>query len=250
MTTNTKKIQMGIYLAVAVLLAGLFFVAQPTHAETADTAPAVDLEALCNQAWTYPVPQQITETGKSLFYMMIALANLCDAAFSQPAPTVYTIGWYSRGHWLTRGKGADAGLKQMLRQIFYENTDIRFSNVEHLAIFFYDDDSNLIDRKIMATGTHNSVVVRVDDIAREARRLGAGHIAFTHNHPNGICLPSQSDLSGIQARAEYFSLFDIQVRDYVVVTKQCLYSLEAHKQSAGYRTNDQVRASFGYATGE
>ena len=250
MTTNTKKIKLGIYLTVAVLVVGLFFVAQPTHAETADTAPAINLELLCNESWTYSVPQPTTEKERTLFHMMSAVANLCDATFNYTTPTAHTIGWYSRNLWLTRGKGADLGLKQMLRQIFYENTDIRFSDVEHLAIFFYDDNLNLIDRKIMATGNHNSVVVRADDIAKEAQRFGAKHIVFTHNHPNGVCLPSQSDLSGIQAREQYFSLFDIQVHDYVIVTKQCLYSLEAHKESAGYRTNNQVRASFGYAAGE
>ena len=250
MITNTEKIKMGIYLTAIVLVAGLFFIAQPTHAESADTMPIEDLELVCNEVWTHPVTQPTTEAERTVFYLMLAVANLCDSTFSQPAPTVYTIGWYSRGLWLTRGKGADVRQKQMLRQIFYENTDIRFSDVEHLAIFFYDDDLNLIGRKIMATGTHNSVVVRADDIAKEAQRFGAKHIVFTHNHPNGVCLPSQSDLSGIQARKQYFSLFDIQVHDYVVVTKQCLYSLEAHKQSAGYRTNDQVRASFGYETGE
>ena len=250
MTTNTKKITMGIHLAVAVLVAGVFFAAQSTHAETADTTPTTNLEVICNGVWTRTVTQPTTEADKVLFYLTVAMANVCDAAFSQPAPTVHTVGWYSRGLWLTRGKGADARRVQTLRQIFYENTDIRFSAVENLAIFFYDDDLNLIDRKIMSTGNHNSVVVRADDIAREAQRLGAKGIVFTHNHPNGACFPSQGDLSGMQAREQYFSLFDVQVHDYVIVTKHCLYSLEAHKESARYSTNDQVRASFGYPAGE
>lgn len=247
MTTNTKKIKLGICLIIAVLVAGVFFVAQPTHAETADTMPIADLELVCNEVWARPVTQATTEVERTLFYLAVAMANLCDATFNYAIPTAHTIGWYSRGLWLTRGKRADAQRKQMLGQIFYENIDIRFSNVEHLAIFFYDDDLNLIGRKIVATGNHNSVVVRADDIVKEAQRFGAKHIVFTHNHPNGICLPSQSDLSGMQARERYFSLFDIQVHDYVIVTKQCLYSLEAHKESAEYRTNDQVRTSFGYA---
>lgn len=250
MTTNTKKIKLGIYLTVAVLVAGVFFAAQPTYAEAVDTIPATDLELVCNEVWTRPVTQPTTEAERALFYLTVAMANLCDATFNYAVPTAHTIGWHSRGLWLTRGKRADAQRKQMLGQIFYENTDIRFSDVEHLAIFFYDDNLNLIERKIMATGNHNSVVVRADDIAKEAQRFGAKHIVFTHNHPNGVCLPSASDLSGIQVRERYFSLFDVQVHDYVVVTKQCLYSLEAHKESAGYRTNNQVRTSFGYKTGE
>ena len=247
---TTKKIKIWIYLTAAVLVAGLFLAAQPTHAETADTMPIANLELVCNEVWTHPVTQPTTEAERTVFYLMVAVANLCDTTFSQPVPTAHTIGWYSRGLWLTRGKGADMRLVQMLRQIFYENADIRVSDAEHLAIFFYDDDLNLIGRKIMSTGNHNSVVVRADDIAKEAQRFGAKHIVFTHNHPNGACFPSQSDLSGIQVRGKYFSQFDIQVHDYVVVTKHCLYSLEAHKQSARYRTNDQVRASFGYKTGE
>jgi len=225
----------------------LFFVVQSPYAEDADSMPIADLEVLCDGVWLYPVTQPTSESEKNLFYLMLAVADLCDVVFQHPVPTAHTIGWYSRGSWLKNGAYADAQRIQLLEQIFYENTDIRFSDVEHIAIFFYDDALRLVSRKIVATGNHRSVGIALDVVMREAQRLGATRIVFSHNHPYAACLPSEADLSAVDVAEQYFSPLGMVVHDFVVVTQDCLYSLEAHK---GHQTVAWARQQLGYHSGE
>ena len=58
---------------------------------------------------------------------------------------------------------------------------------------------------------------------------GTKSIIIAHNHPSGVCTPSQNDLNTTFFIKTAVAAFDIELKDHLIVTTDKVYSLMNHK---------------------
>jgi len=64
---------------------------------------------------------------------------------------------------------------------------------EEFRVLFLNSNHKLIEDRVMTTGTVDMSLVSVREILTYALRLGASNLIISHNHPNGVSLPSSED---------------------------------------------------------
>ncbi|MSU02142.1 JAB domain-containing protein [Tissierella pigra] len=111
----------------------------------------------------------------------------------------------------------------------------RFNNImdrEYLSVAFLDTKNQVIEAKIIFTGTLSASLVHPRDIMKEALMLDSNSIIISHNHPSGNPHPSVED-RGITARlVEAGSALGIKVLDHIITGRNSYYSFKEHNESA------------------
>lgn len=92
---------------------------------------------------------------------------------------------------------------------------------EQFAVLFLDSQHNLIADEIMFSGTIDAAAVYPREIVKRALQLNAAAIILGHNHPSGVCEPSNADERITQRIQQALELVDIRVLDHIVVGKGC-----------------------------
>jgi len=64
---------------------------------------------------------------------------------------------------------------------------------EEFRVLFLNNNYKLIEDKVMTLGTIDMSVVSEKEVLTYALRLGASNLIISHNHPNGVSLPSNKD---------------------------------------------------------
>lgn len=91
---------------------------------------------------------------------------------------------------------------------------------EIFGALFLDSQHRLIEFKELFRGTIDGCSVYVREVAKEALSLNAAAIIFTHNHPSGVCEPSQADIQITKRLQEALTLFDVRVLDHFIVSAE------------------------------
>lgn len=102
--------------------------------------------------------------------------------------------------------------------------------IEHCLALFLDTQFQLLNTEEVAKGTLNQASIYPREIAKAAIRHHAAAIILAHNHPSGVCFPSQSDLRLTQHLKQALALIDVQLVDHLIVTQQHAYSMAEHQQ--------------------
>ena len=102
--------------------------------------------------------------------------------------------------------------------------EIGDSEQEHFVAIYLDKQNNLIDHKILFTGTLDRSVVHPRDIFREAVKVSASRIILAHNHPSGSISPSQADIETTEALIEAGKMMGIFILDHLIVARGGGYS--------------------------
>lgn len=102
--------------------------------------------------------------------------------------------------------------------------------IEHCLALYLDTQFQLLNTEEVAKGTLNQASVYPREIAKAAIRHHAAAIILAHNHPSGLCIPSQSDLRLTQHLKQALALIDVQLVDHLIITRQQAYSMAEHKQ--------------------
>ncbi len=97
---------------------------------------------------------------------------------------------------------------------------------EAFLILYLNVKNHLLDSIIEANGTVNKVVVYPRNIARNALRLDATSIIAIHNHPSGICTPSQSDKDLTKTLSNALNTLDINLLDHIIVSTASYFSFK------------------------
>lgn len=100
-------------------------------------------------------------------------------------------------------------------------------------IFIFESSFVLLLNNAMETigfakisqGGITSTVVDVRLIAHYAISSLATSIVLAHNHPSGICKPSEQDIKLTKSIKEGLKLLEISVLDHVILTGNSFYSL-------------------------
>ncbi|EOG4616493.1 DNA repair protein RadC [Pseudomonas aeruginosa] len=95
----------------------------------------------------------------------------------------------------------------------------KLAGFEHevFAVLFLDTQHRLIEYAEMFRGTIDSASVHPREVVKEALRLNAAAVIFSHNHPSGSPEPSGADRSLTQQLKATLSLVDVRVLDHVIV---------------------------------
>ena len=91
---------------------------------------------------------------------------------------------------------------------------------EIFGALFLDSQHRLIEFRELFRGTIDGCSVYVREVAKEALSLNAAAIIFTHNHPSGVCEPSQADIQITKRLREALTLFDVRVLDHFIVSAE------------------------------
>jgi DNA repair protein RadC len=101
---------------------------------------------------------------------------------------------------------------------------------ESFVVMFLDVKNRLIDSQEMFTGTLTQTSVYPREVVKAALRRNASSVLLAHNHPSGVCEPSDADLHLTGALVQALSLIDVRVLDHFVVAGSHVHSFAEHGQ--------------------
>ncbi len=95
----------------------------------------------------------------------------------------------------------------------------KLAGFEHevFAVLFLDSQHRLIEYTEMFRGTIDSASVYPREVVKEALRLNAAAVIFSHNHPSGNPEPSRADEVITKRLKDALALVDVRTLDHVVV---------------------------------
>lgn len=96
---------------------------------------------------------------------------------------------------------------------------------EHFMILLLNQQNVPIGYVLHSIGTVNSTVVDVRLVAKAALDAGAIGVIIAHNHPSGNLTPSGADRSISKKLKEGLKVFEINLLDSMIITKDSYYSL-------------------------
>ncbi len=106
--------------------------------------------------------------------------------------------------------------------IVKEYLGAKLAGLEHevFAVLFLDNRHRLIDYNEMFRGTIDSASVYPREVVKEALRLNAAAVIFSHNHPSGHPEPSQADRTLTRKLKDALELIDVRTLDHIIVAGQ------------------------------
>jgi DNA repair protein RadC len=101
---------------------------------------------------------------------------------------------------------------------------------ESFVVMFLDVKNRLIDHQEMFIGTLTQTSVHPREVVKAALRRNASGVLLAHNHPSGVCEPSDADLRLTSALVQALGLIDVRVLDHFVVAGSHVHSFAEHGQ--------------------
>jgi len=96
---------------------------------------------------------------------------------------------------------------------------------ENFCCLFLDNQHRLIAFDNLFRGSIAGAAVYPRVVVRRSLELNAAALIFTHNHPSGVCEPSQADIAITKRLKTALELIDVRVLDHVVVSTEGCTSL-------------------------
>ena len=109
----------------------------------------------------------------------------------------------------------------------YLQKSIGLEKKEHFVILSVDSRNNLIKISDISVGSLNTSVVHPREVFKEAIQSSAAQIIIAHNHPSGDPEASPEDVAITRRLVEAAKIFNIELVDHIIVTKNKYSSLKA-----------------------
>ena len=90
--------------------------------------------------------------------------------------------------------------------------------VEEAYVLLFDNGMHMLDCQLLARGTVNGVPILTRKIAELALEKHAACVVITHNHPDGLPLPSDEDMDTTGRISAALELFQIPLLEHLLVT--------------------------------
>ena len=96
---------------------------------------------------------------------------------------------------------------------------VQMVNYEHevFVALFLDNQHRLIACIELFRGTIDQAVVYPREVVKEALRVNAAAVIFSHNHPSGSPTPSEADKRLTHRLVQAMGSVDIRVLDHIIV---------------------------------
>ena len=99
----------------------------------------------------------------------------------------------------------------------YLRACLRDYDYEVFACLMLDNRNRVIVLREMFRGTIDGASVYPREVVRQALADNAAAVILAHNHPSGVCEPSQADIRITERLKQALALVDIRVLDHVIV---------------------------------
>jgi DNA repair protein RadC len=94
------------------------------------------------------------------------------------------------------------------------------SHDESFMVIFLNTKNHVINWEIISKGTVDHAVIYPRNIIRRALSHNATGMIFYHNHPSGVCEPSQEDIDLTEGIKNAADAVHIRVLDHVIVGRK------------------------------
>ena len=111
-----------------------------------------------------------------------------------------------------------------LTAISYLQNKIGRENREVMALIFLDSSNHALGCELLP-GKSNRITFYPQNIARSMLQNHASKVIVAHNHPSGICSPSETDLKTTRILKDYLEQLDLKLTDHLLITKVAHLSL-------------------------
>jgi DNA repair protein RadC len=99
---------------------------------------------------------------------------------------------------------------------------------EHFHVLFLNNQHKLLLDARLFSGTIDGASVYPREVVKQALQCNAAAVILAHNHPSGICVPSEAD-KGITAKLKQaLTTVDIRILDHIIVGHMETYSFAEH----------------------
>ncbi len=111
---------------------------------------------------------------------------------------------------------------------------------EHFIALYINQANKIIGFYHHSTGTINATMVDVEIVAAVALKTLAKSVIISHNHPSGNLQPSEADRILTRRIKEALKLFDVNLIDHIIVTRNGYFSFAEMQESSLRGPDDQV----------
>lgn len=101
--------------------------------------------------------------------------------------------------------------------IAYLHAQLRDKPHEIFACLMLDNRNRVIAYRELFRGTIDGASVYPREVVKQALADNAACVILAHNHPSGVCEPSQADMQITERLKKALALVDIRVLDHVIV---------------------------------
>jgi DNA repair protein RadC len=109
---------------------------------------------------------------------------------------------------------------QFVKEVIFDGVEIQ----EHFVVIYMNHANKIIGYYKHTKGTINSTQVDVEMIVAVGIKTLAKAVILSHNHPSGNNEPSPQDRELTKKVKQAFKVFDINVLDHIIATKNEYYS--------------------------
>ncbi len=117
---------------------------------------------------------------------------------------------------------------KFVKEVIFDGVEIQ----EHFIVLYMNHGNKVIGYYKHTKGTINSTQVDVEMIVAVGIKTLAKSVILSHNHPSGNKEPSQSDRDLTKKVKQAFKVFDINVLDHIIATKNEYYSFADNSDSS------------------
>lgn len=95
---------------------------------------------------------------------------------------------------------------------------------EHFHVLFLNNQHKLLLDVRLFSGTIDGASVYPREVVKQALQCNAAAVILAHNHPSGICVPSEADKSITAKIRQALTTVDIRILDHIIVGHMETYS--------------------------
>ena len=112
---------------------------------------------------------------------------------------------------------------------------------ECYMLIFLNSEKHFVEYRVIAEGTNDCVfayvrnIVEVMVMSRECRS-----VILVHNHPSGICMPSQHDIDATKRIKSALESAGVDMLDHLIVTHDDYFSFASHNM-LGFQKNMEMK---------
>lgn len=96
---------------------------------------------------------------------------------------------------------------------------LKLAELEHelFVCLWLDGQNRLIEYSELFRGTLTQTSIYPREVVKEAMRLNAAAVIFSHNHPSGLAEPSRADEALTKTLKQVLELIEVKVLDHIVI---------------------------------
>lgn len=122
-------------------------------------------------------------------------------------------------------KTENAALESPQAAMNYVQLQIGHYEHECFAVVFLDTKHRVKGFKKLFYGTIDGASVYPRGVVKECIKHNAAAVFLVHNHPSGVCEPSQADRMLTERLKEALALIDVRVLDHFIVSNTATLSM-------------------------